>query len=231
MEKKKIVVFSGAGISAESGIKTFRDSGGLWEEYKIEDVATFDAWKKNKELVLEFYNQRRKQILEAVPNDAHLIVADFQKDFDVQVITQNIDDLHERAGSEKVLHLHGEIMKGRSTLKSHLVYPLKHWEIKIGDRCELGSQLRPHIVWFGEDVPEMTKAIEIATDADLFITIGTSLNVYPAANLIHVVKNEIPKFLIDPNVLNLDSINNLTVLRTTAVEGMKLLSKKIRKLK
>jgi NAD-dependent deacetylase len=230
MKKKKIVVFSGAGISAESGIKTFRDSGGLWEEYKIEDVATFDAWKKNKELVLEFYNQRRKQILEAVPNEAHLIVANFQKDFDVQVITQNIDDLHERAGSEKVLHLHGEIMKGRSTVKSHLVYLLKHWEIKIGDKCELGSQLRPHIVWFGEDVPEMTKATELASDADIFITIGTSLNVYPAANLIHVVKNEIPKFLIDPNVLNLDSINNLTVLKTTAVEGMKLLSKKIRKL-
>ena len=230
MKKKKIVVFSGAGISAESGIKTFRDSGGLWEEYKIEEVATFDAWKKNKELVLEFYNQRRKQILEAVPNDAHLIVADFQKDFDVQVITQNIDDLHERAGSENVLHLHGEIMKGRSTVKSHLVYPLKHWEIKIGDTCELGSQLRPHIVWFGEDVPEMTKATELAGDADIFITIGTSLNVYPAANLIHVVKNEIPKFLVDPSVLNLDSVNNLTVIKATAVEGMKLLSKKIRKL-
>ena len=230
MKKKKIVVFSGAGISAESGIKTFRDSGGLWEEYKIEDVATFDAWKKNKELVLEFYNQRRKQILEAVPNDAHLIVAEFQKDFDVQVITQNIDDLHERAGSENVLHLHGEIMKGRSTVKSHLVYPLKHWEIKIGDKCELGSQLRPHIVWFGEDVPEMTKATELAGDADIFITIGTSLNVYPAANLIHVVKNEIPKFLVDPSVLNLDSVNNLTVIKATAVEGMKLLSKKIRKL-
>ncbi|MCF8424588.1 MAG: NAD-dependent deacylase [Bacteroidia bacterium] len=230
MKKKKIVVFSGAGISAESGIKTFRDSGGLWEEYKIEDVATFDAWKKNKELVLEFYNQRRKQILEAVPNEAHLIVADFQKDFDVQVITQNIDDLHERAGSENVLHLHGEIMKGRSTVKSHLVYPLKHWEIKIGDTCELGSQLRPHIVWFGEDVPEMTKATELAGDADIFITIGTSLNVYPAANLIHVVKNEIPKFLVDPSVLNLDSVNNLTVIKATAVEGMKLLSKKIRKL-
>ena len=230
MKKKKIVVFSGAGISAESGIKTFRDSGGLWEEYKIEEVATFDAWKKNKELVLEFYNQRRKQILEAVPNDAHLIVADFQKDFDVQVITQNIDDLHERAGSENVLHLHGEIMKGRSTIKPHLVYPLKHWEIKIGDTCELGSQLRPHIVWFGEDVPEMTKATELAGDADIFITIGTSLNVYPAANLIHVVKNEIPKFLVDPSVLNLDSVNNLTVIKATAVEGMKLLSKKIRKL-
>lgn len=230
MKKKKIVVFSGAGISAESGIKTFRDSGGLWEEYKIEDVATFDAWKKNKELVLEFYNQRRKQILEAVPNEAHLIVADFQKDFDVQVITQNIDDLHERAGSENVLHLHGEIMKGRSTVQSHLVYPLKHWEIKIGDTCELGSQLRPHIVWFGEDVPEMTKATELAGDADIFITIGTSLNVYPAANLIHVVKNKIPKFLVDPSVLNLDSVNNLTVIKATAVEGMKLLSKKIRKL-
>ncbi|MBL7936739.1 MAG: NAD-dependent deacylase, partial [Bacteroidia bacterium] len=185
MHKKKIVVFSGAGMSAESGIKTFRDTGGLWEEYKIEDVATFEAWLKNQDLVLNFYNQRRKQVMEAQPNEAHILVADLQKHFDVQVITQNIDDLHERAGSKKVLHLHGEIMKGRSTVKQELVYDLKHWEIKAGDVCEVGSQLRPHIVWFGEAVPEMDKAIELTEEADIFITIGTSLNVYPAANLIH----------------------------------------------
>jgi NAD-dependent deacetylase len=228
--KKKIVVFSGAGISAQSGIKTFRDAGGLWEEYKIEDVATFGAWLKNQDLVLDFYNQRRKQIIDAIPNNAHKLVADLQNDFDVQVITQNIDDLHERAGSKKVLHLHGEIMKARSTSKKELVYDLNHWEIKPGDVCELGSQLRPHIVWFGEDVPEMDKATELAENADIFITIGTSLNVYPAANLIHVIKNDIPKFLVDPGEFNLDYIKNLTIIKANAVEGMKVLSEKLNKL-
>jgi len=230
MHKKKIVVFSGAGMSAESGIKTFRDSGGLWEEYKIEDVATFDAWLKNQDLVLDFYNQRRKQVMEAQPNEAHLLVAELQNYFDVQVITQNIDDLHERAGSKKVLHLHGEIMKGRSTVKHELVYELKHWEIKSGDTCEVGSQIRPHIVWFGEAVPEMDKAIALAEEADIFITIGTSLNVYPAANLIHVVPSHIPKYLVDPGDFNLDYIKNLTIIKSTAVEGMKILSKKINEL-
>lgn len=230
MHKKKIVVFSGAGMSAESGIKTFRDTGGLWEEYKIEDVATFEAWLKNQDLVLNFYNQRRKQVMEAQPNEAHILVADLQKHFDVQVITQNIDDLHERAGSKKVLHLHGEIMKGRSTVKQELVYDLKHWEIKAGDVCEVGSQLRPHIVWFGEAVPEMDKAIELTEEADIFITIGTSLNVYPAANLIHVVQSHIPKFLVDPGDFNLDYVKNLTIIKSTAVEGMKVLNKKLNEL-
>src|ERR1700752_2913836 len=174
MSKKKIVVFSGAGMSAESGIKTFRDSGGLWEQYKIEDVATFDAWLKNPALVLDFYNQRRKQVMEAIPNKAHLLVAELQKTHDVQVITQNIDDLHERAGSKKVLHLHGEIMKCRSTCNHHLIYPMKHWQIKLGDKCEEGSQLRPHIVWFGEPVPEMDRAIELTEEADVFLTVATS---------------------------------------------------------
>ncbi len=230
MKKKKIVVFSGAGMSAESGIKTFRDTGGLWEEYKIEDVATFDAWEKNQNLVLNFYNERRKQVMEAQPNEAHFLVAELQKHFDVQVITQNIDDLHERAGSKKVLHLHGEIMKGRSTVKHDLVYPLKHWEIKAGDVCEVGSQIRPHIVWFGEAVPEMDKATELAEKADIFITIGTSLNVYPAANLIHVIEGHIPKFLVDPGDFNLDYIKNLTIVKATAIEGMKVLSKKLNEL-
>ena len=230
MHKKKIVVFSGAGMSAESGIKTFRDTGGLWEEYKIEDVATFEAWLKNQDLVLDFYNQRRKQVMEAQPNEAHYLVAELQKHFDVQVITQNIDDLHERAGSEQVLHLHGEIMKGRSTVKQELVYDLKHWEIKAGDKCEVGSQIRPHIVWFGEAVPEMDRATELAEKADVFITIGTSLNVYPAANLIHVIDSHIPKFLVDPGDFNLDYIKNLTIIKATAVEGMKILSKKLNEL-
>ncbi len=230
MKKKNIVVFSGAGMSAESGIKTFRDTGGLWEEYKIEDVATFEAWLKNQDLVLDFYNQRRKQVMEAQPNEAHYLVAELQKLFDVQVITQNIDDLHERAGSKHVLHLHGEIMKGRSTAKHELVYDLKHWEIKAGDKCEVGSQIRPHIVWFGEAVPEMDRATELAEKADIFITIGTSLNVYPAANLIHVIDSHIPKFLVDPGDFNLDYIKNLSIIKATAVEGMKVLSKKLNEL-
>src|SRR3954469_7442819 len=162
MPKKKLVVFTGAGISAESGIKTFRDAGGLWEEYKIEDVATFDAWTRNKELVLDFYNQRRRQVIEAQPNEAHLMLADLQKKFDVQVITQNVDDLHERAGSKKVLHLHGELMKARSTADPSLVYELKSAELNLGDTCQKGSQLRPHIVWFGEMVPDMDLANEMA---------------------------------------------------------------------
>lgn len=227
MKKKKIVVFSGAGMSAESGIKTFRDSGGLWEQYKIEDVATFDAWLKNPALVLDFYNQRRKQVMEAKPNRAHLLVAELQKLHDVQVITQNIDDLHERAGSKKVLHLHGEIMKSRSTSNQHLIYPMNGWEIKIGDTCAEGSQLRPHIVWFGEAVPEMERAVELTEEADVFVTVGTSLNVYPAANLIHVVQNHVPKYLIDPNEFNLDYIKNLNVIKATAVEGMDILSKQL----
>ena len=231
MKKKKIVVFSGAGMSAESGIKTFRDSGGLWEEYKIEDVATYDAWLKNRNLVLEFYNQRRKQVMEAEPNLAHYLVAQLENTFDVQVITQNIDDLHERAGSKKVLHLHGEIMKSRSTSFPHLIYPLKHWEIRPGDFCEKGSQLRPHIVWFGEAVPEMDQATRLAEDADIFITIGTSLNVYPAANLIHVVPARVPKYLLDPGTFNLDYIKNLTVIKATAVEGMPVLLKKLNEIK
>ena len=230
MKKKKIVVFTGAGMSAESGIKTFRDTNGLWEEYKIEDVATFDAWQRNMPLVLDFYNQRRKQVLEAKPNEGHLLVAQLQKKYDVQVITQNIDDLHERAGSKKVLHLHGEIIKSRSTDHSNLIYPIKGSEIKVGDVCENGSQLRPHIVWFGEAVPEMDTAINLAEDADIFITIGTSLNVYPAANLIHVTSSQAKRYLIDPSDFNLDYIKNLIHIKATAVAGMLILAKKLEEL-
>ena len=227
--KKKLVVFTGAGISAESGIKTFRDAGGLWEEYRIEQVATFEAWCNNQDLVLDFYNKRRKQVMEAKPNAAHLLVAELQKKFDVQVITQNVDDLHERAGSKKVLHLHGEIMKARSTVDPELVYPLKTFEIKRGDVCEKGSQLRPHIVWFGEMVPEMEKANQMASHAEFFVVIGTSLNVYPAAGVINFVPSYVPTWLLDPADFNLDYIRELKHIKKTAVNGVEDLRKELLK--
>jgi NAD-dependent deacetylase len=228
-QKKKLIVFTGAGISAESGIKTFRDSGGLWEEYKIEDVATFEAWTKNQKLVLDFYNQRRKQVMDAKPNTAHLLVAELQKKFDVQVVTQNVDDLHERAGSKKVLHLHGNIMKARSTADENLIYNLRSWEIKAGDLCEKGSQLRPHIVWFGELVPEMEKANHMAQQADFFVVIGTSLNVYPAAGVINFVPSFVPTWLLDPGDFNLDYIRELKHIKKTAVNGAEDLKKELLK--
>ena len=174
---KKVVVLTGAGISAESGIKTFRDSGGLWEEHRVEDVATFDAWERNQSLVLEFYNQRRKQLYECSPNAAHYALAELEKKFDVQIITQNVDDLHEQAGSTKVLHLHGELKKARSTVDDELVYNIEGWELKKGDKCEKGSQLRPHIVWFGEVVPNIVPASQLSSEADIYLVIGTSLKV------------------------------------------------------
>lgn len=231
MPKKKLVIFSGAGMSAESGIKTFRDNGGLWEEYRVEDVATPEAWERDPELVTRFYNQRRKQVMEAQPNEAHKIIADLQKYFDVTVITQNVDNLHERAGSKKVIHLHGEIMKVRSSRNPLLVYELKHWEVKMGDTCELGSQLRPNIVWFGELVPMMEPAIEIAGEAELLTVIGTSLNVYPAAGLVNYTPDEIPKWLVDPGTFNLEHIKNLTHIKETAVNGMNKLKEVLMKLK
>jgi len=221
--KKNLVIFSGAGVSAESGLKTFRDTGGLWEEFRIEDVATPEAWSKDPSLVTQFYNLRRKQVMDALPNDAHRIISDLQSKFNVQIITQNIDDLHERAGSKNVLHLHGEIMKVRSTSHPELVYPINHWEIKIGDRCDKGSQLRPHIVWFGEMVPEMDNAIEVAAAADMFVVIGTSLNVYPAAGILNYVSNKAPKWLIDPGDFSLDYVNNLKHIKKVASDGMRQL--------
>lgn len=229
MPKKHLVVFTGAGISAESGIKTFRDSNGLWEEYRIEDVATFEAWTRNQELVLDFYNQRRKQVMAAAPNAAHLLIAELQKKFDVQVITQNIDDLHERAGSKKVLHLHGEIMKARSTVDSKLIYPLKTEILKSGDLCGKGSQLRPHVVWFGEMVPEMDTAAALAETADLFVVIGTSLNVYPAAGILNFVPVEVPKWLVDPGEFNLDYVRNLRYIKNSAVKGVVELNSDLQK--
>lgn len=231
MSKKKLVIFSGAGMSAESGIKTFRDHGGLWEQYRVEDVATLDAWEKDKELVTTFYNQRRKQVMEAKPNEAHVIIADLQKHFDVTVITQNVDNLHERAGSKHVIHLHGEIVKAQSSVDPTKIYNLKSWEIKIGDTCELGSQLRPFIVWFGELVPMMEPAIDLVGKADLFTVIGTSLNVYPAAGLVNYTPAPIPKWLVDPGDFSLEHIQNIVHIKDTAVGGMRKLKDVLLKLK
>lgn len=225
--KQKLVVFTGAGISAESGIKTFRDSGGLWEEYDINEVATSQAWEKNQSLVLDFYNKRRKQIKEAQPNQAHQILVELEKKYDVQIITQNIDDLHERAGSKKVLHLHGEITKSRSTVDSSLIYSIKGSELNIGDKCEKGSQLRPHIVWFGEMVPMMEKAYTIAEHADIFIVVGSSLVVYPAAGLIDFAPKNIAKYLIDPSDIKVSGINNLKVIKEKASRGLALLAEEL----
>jgi NAD-dependent deacetylase len=224
---KNVVVFSGAGISAESGIKTFRDTGGLWEEYRIEDVATPGAWHRNAALVLDFYNQRRAQVLSAQPNSAHSAIADLEKYFNVQVITQNIDDLHERAGSSNVLHLHGEIRKSRSTLDEHLIFPIEGSELKMGDVCPLGAQLRPHIVWFGEAVPEMEKAISITSKADIFIVIGTSLEVYPAAGLLEYAPDSSLKILVDPHAKIPAHLNEFSVVRKSAGVGVPEVLQKI----
>ncbi len=217
---KRVVVFSGAGISAESGINTFRDSGGLWEQYRIEDVATPDAWRRNPGLVLDFYNQRRRQVLQALPNAAHQAIATLEAGFEVKVITQNIDDLHERAGSSFVLHLHGEIRKSRSTLDENLIYTIDGSELNPGDTCKLGSQLRPHIVWFGETVPEMERAIEITQHADYFIVVGSSLEVYPAAGLLQYAPDHCKKFLIDPQARRPAGLSGFTVVGKTAGIGV-----------
>jgi NAD-dependent deacetylase len=216
---KKLVVLTGAGISAESGLKTFRDSDGLWEGYDINEVATATAWKKNPALVLQFYNERRKSVREAKPNMAHSVLADLEKHFEVSIITQNIDDLHERAGSTNVLHLHGEILKMRSEQNEALVYPIEG-DISIGDMAEDGAQLRPHIVWFEEPVPLMENAARVTRQADLFLIVGTSLVVYPAAGLVNYAPWQIPKFIVDKKVPYTSSIYNLKALEKGAGEGM-----------
>lgn len=210
---------TGAGISAESGLKTFRDSDGLWEGYNIEDVATPRAWRKNPQLVLDFYNYRRKNVRDAAPNAAHVALAQLQRDFDVHIITQNIDDLHERAGSEKVLHLHGEIFKMRSEKDPFLVYDI-HDDIQLGDLAEDGAQLRPHIVWFEEPVPMIEEAVPLVQDADLFVVVGTSLVVYPAAGLVTVVPPSAPKFILDTKIPATSGIANLVTIEKPATEGI-----------
>ncbi len=222
---KKIVVLSGAGVSAESGLKTFRDNNGLWNNYRVEEVATPEAWDENMELVLDFYNQRRKQLYEVEPNPAHYSIASLEKNFQVEVITQNIDDLHERAGSTSVLHLHGELKKVRSSKDPLLIYDLDGWELKHGDLCELGSQLRPHVVWFGESVPNIIPATEIASTADILIIVGTSLQVYPAAGLIHYVPKDAKKYLIDPGASQNQYVENLTVIPEKAGSAMSILAR------
>jgi NAD-dependent deacetylase len=219
MSKKKLVVLTGAGISAESGLKTFRDSDGLWEGYDINEVATATAWKKDPALVLEFYNMRRRNVQEASPNAAHEALAHLEHDFDVHIITQNIDDLHERGGSTKVLHLHGEILKMRSEKNEDLVYPI-YGDIKMGDKAADGAQLRPHIVWFEEAVPMMEEATRITRSADLFLIVGTSLVVYPAAGLTNYAPWEIPKFIVDKKIPYATRLYNLTAIEKPASEGM-----------
>lgn len=216
MNKKKIVVLTGAGISAESGIKTFRDSDGLWEEYRVEEVATYDAWLRNQELVLEFYNKRRRQLATVEPNAAHKALARLEEKFDVQIVTQNVDDLHERGGSTKILHIHGELVKVRSTGDENLVYNVGYKDVNKGDLCEKGFQLRPHIVWFGEAVPLIERAAELVMEADIMLVIGTSMVVYPAAGLIHYTPSHCKKYLIDPNSTPTRGISNLEVIAEKA---------------
>ncbi|MCX6226900.1 MAG: NAD-dependent deacylase [Bacteroidia bacterium] len=217
---KNIVVLTGAGISAESGLKTFREMGGLWEEYDISEVATPEAWKRNPELVLRFYNERRKALLGAVPNAGHYGLVELERFFKVRIITQNVDDLHERAGSTNILHLHGELRKSRSTTHPQLVYDIDGWELNWGDRCEKGSQLRPHIVWFGEAVPNIQIAVQDAEQADIFMIIGTSMQVYPAAGLIDYVPRHVPVYLIDPNETAIGGHRKVEFIRMKAGEGV-----------
>jgi NAD-dependent deacetylase len=221
---QRIVVFTGAGISAESGLKTFRDAGGLWENHRVEEVASPEAWQENPELVLQFYNERRRQAQAAQPNAAHLALAQLERRFDVQIITQNVDDLHERAGSTNILHLHGELGKARSTLDGRLVYNVaavtkNGVDIVLGDQCELGSQLRPHIVWFGEIVPDIRRASRLCEKADFFVVIGTSMLVHPAASLIHYVPQAAAKVLIDPDI-PVVNVPNLYSIREKATIGV-----------
>ncbi len=225
--KKKLVVLTGAGISAESGIKTFRDSDGLWEGHNVMDVATPEGWRKNPALVLDFYNQRRQQLKEVQPNLGHQILAELELEFEVYIITQNVDDLHERAGSSNVLHLHGELLKVRSTKNPNYVLSW-HEDLNFGDLDDNKNQLRPHIVWFGEDVPALDQAIETTKNADYFAVIGTSLQVYPAAGLIDFVNPETAVFYIDPKPVKISNLRNpLHIIPEVASQGMKTLKKKL----
>src|SRR5688572_27107274 len=217
---KKLVVLSGAGISAESGIPTFRDSNGLWEGYDVMEVATPEGWRKNPGLVLQFYNERRKRALEVKPNRAHEILAELESYFDVVVVTQNVDNLHERAGSSHVLHLHGSLFESRSCADESLIYPIQGWQLNYGDLCEQGSQLRPNIVWFGEMVPMMEVAAQHASQADIFIVVGTSMVVYPAAGLIDYVPYETMKYVVDPKLPDMKQVPYLKMFEEKASTGM-----------
>lgn len=225
-DMKKIVVLTGAGISEESGIKTFRDAGGLWEGHDIMEVASPEGWRKNKELVLEFYNLRRKQLQEVSPNDAHHYLVKLEEKYNVVIVTQNVDNLHERAGSKKIIHLHGELLKVRSTMDESLIYDWKD-DINLGDKCDKGSQLRPHIVWFGEEVPMMSVALKEVIDADIIMVVGTSLQVYPAAGILTYAPPEKRKIIIDRKVPDVRGVKNIEIYEMKASEGMKQVAEKL----
>jgi NAD-dependent deacetylase len=231
MSRKKLVVLTGAGISAESGIPTFRDANGLWEGHDVMDVASPEGWQKNRALVLDFYNQRRKNALGVKPNRGHEILAELEQDFDVIVITQNVDNLHERAGSTNVIHLHGSLFESRSTVDEKLVYPIEGWQLKEGDLCEKGSQLRPNIVWFGEMVPLIEVAAWHASHADIFLVVGTSMVVYPAAGLIDYVPYESLKYVVDPNLPDMREMPYLLMFAEKASTGMEKVKQSLEKLK
>ena len=224
---KKLVVLTGSGISSESGLKTFREMGGLWEEYDVHEVASPQGWATNMDLVLRFYNERRKQLLNASPNKGHIGLSELEEYFEVEIITQNVDNLHEKAGSTNVMHLHGELMKVRSTQDPSLVYELDGWELKRGDTCEKGHQLRPHIVWFGEAVPMIEKAIEDISTADIFAVVGTSLAVYPAAGLVDYVPENVPIYLIDPNDIPVPRHREVEIIKEKAGIGLPILKEKL----
>jgi len=226
---KKLIALTGSGISAESGIKTFRDSGGLWEGYDVMEVASPEGWSKNKELVLDFYNQRRKQAISSEPNAAHFALAELENHFKVTIITQNVDNLHEKAGSTDIIHLHGELFKSRSTVDESLVYDISGWELNLGDLCEKGAQLRPHIVWFGEMVPMMEIAMEKVLEADIFLVVGTSLVIYPAAGLLDYARIDIPKYIVDPNIPEIRKQPNMYYIEEKASLGMKIVQKELLK--
>ena len=216
-----LVVLTGAGMSAESGIATFRDSNGLWEGHDVMEVASPQGWQKNQKLVLDFYNQRRKNLFDSLPNEGHFLLKKLEDHFEVSIITQNVDDLHERAGSSNVLHLHGKLKEARSSIDSNLIYDLNNWELKTGDLCEKGSQLRPNIVWFGEAVPNMDPAIELCQKADCLLIIGTSLLVYPAASLYNYLQTDVPIYLIDPKEIKTSTSNPLIHFKKGGSEGLK----------
>ena len=226
MKKKRIVVLTGAGISAESGLQTFRDADGLWEGYSVYDVATPEAWQRDPVMVQEFYNIRRRSVLQAQPNEAHKALVLLEKRYDVHIITQNIDDLHERAGSSQVTHLHGVITKSQSERYPHLTYDIEGGELHMGDLCEKGHQLRPHVVWFGEPVPMIEKAIEICQTASIMMVIGTSLQVYPAAGLVDVVPSDTEIYLVDPKT-HMQHSNKVTIIKEKAVLGVPALVKQL----
>ncbi|HLN52716.1 MAG TPA: NAD-dependent deacylase [Lentimicrobium sp.] len=221
--KEKLVVLTGAGISAESGLKTFRDSDGLWEEYDVMEVASYSGWLRNPALVMEFYNKRRSQLRNVQPNPAHYALVELENKFDVHVITQNVDDLHERAGSTKVLHLHGELTKARSVRYPELVYSIGYEDLKLGDLCEKGEQLRPHIVWFGENVPMIEKAAEIVSQASYLFIIGTSMQVYPAAGLMHYKPDHCVVYIIDPKAESYSYTSNIYVIKEKAGKAVPML--------